>query len=146
MVRRPASLTRVPHAPGFVAGVMNLRGRVVPVIEQRRRFAVAGDGAGAGRGAGRGARVLVVTMDGVQAGFAVDAVSEVLSVTPAELRATPDLAAGAAGLFDRVAVRSGGRMILLVDPKALLDQAERDLLAAFAAPNHEAADEAADRR
>ena len=51
MVRVPEALTRLPSAPAFIEGVMNLRGRVVPVIDQRRRFEVeasrAADGASA---------------------------------------------------------------------------------------------------
>ncbi len=132
VVRRPASLTRIPHAPGFVAGVMNLRGRVIPVIEQRTRFSVAATPAGTGQAG----RVLVVTMDGLQAGFAVDAVTEVLRIAATNLRPTPGLTGGGggSGLFDRVAMQRDGRMILLADPKALLDQAERDLLSALAEP------------
>jgi purine-binding chemotaxis protein CheW len=124
VVRRPASLVRLPRAPAFVEGVMNLRGRVVPVIDQRQRFAVGGETT-------LGRRVIVVTMDGLQAGFAVDAVSEVLSVSAAELQPAPEFDTGAVGLFDRVAIKTGGQMILLISPKALLDQAERDLLASL---------------
>ncbi len=121
VVRRPDALTRLPRAPDFVDGVMNLRGRAVPVIDQRRRFAVAAPGT-------RGRRVIVVTVDGLQAGFAVDAVSEVLRVPSSELRQAPVLDADGAPVFDRVAIRTGGRVLLLISPKALLDQAERDLL------------------
>ena len=70
-------------------------------------------------------------MDGLQAGFVVDAVSEVLSVPASELRQAPEFDTGGAPLFDRVAVERGGRMILLVSPKGLLQQAERDLLASL---------------
>lgn len=126
VVRHPGALTRIPHAPDFVEGAMNLRGAVLPVIDQRRRF-------GAGEAGGRG-RIVVVTVDGLRAGFAVDAASEVLAVTAAELSPAPELAEGRARVFDRVArVERGGRMILLVDPRALLDAAERDLLAAMSA-------------
>ena len=45
IVRRPDQLTRVPRAPAFVEGVMNLRGKIVPVIDQRQRFGVAGEAA-----------------------------------------------------------------------------------------------------
>lgn len=121
VARRPDRLTRLPHAPGFVEGIMNLRGHPIPVIDQRQRFAAAGD-------AGFGARVIVVTVDGLQAGFAVDAVLEVLAVPTADLRSAPQFDTEAEPLFDRVAINRGGRMILLISPRALLNQAERDLL------------------
>ncbi|WP_426959533.1 chemotaxis protein CheW [Muricoccus radiodurans] len=128
VARRPGSLTRVPRAPAFVEGVMNLRGAVVPVIDQRRRFAAEGTAAGPG------GRVVVVTVEGVRAGLAVDAVTEILSLPAGSLAPAPALAAGEVAVFDRVAtVERDGRMILLIEPRALLDAAERDLLAAMAA-------------
>ena len=87
VVRLPDALTPVPRAPAFVEGVMNLRGRVVPVIDQRRRFEVEPSGSG------RRERVIVVTIDRMQAGFVVDGVSEVLRVPVGQLRPTPELAA-----------------------------------------------------
>jgi purine-binding chemotaxis protein CheW len=133
VVRRPETLTRIPHAPEFVVGAMNLRGAVLPVIDQRRRFGTEGSQVGG--------RIVVVTIDGVRAGFAVDAVSEVLPIPAADLSPAPELAAGGTRVFDRVArVERGGRMILLIDPRALLDAAERDLLAALAARAGGAAD------
>jgi len=140
VVRRPAHLTRVPGAPAFMQGVMNLRGQVVPVIDQRQRFALKDSEHGSGR------RVLIVTIDGLRAGFVVDAVSEVVNIPVTELHEAPSLAADGTSVFDRVAMferpDSGGKggdrareknMILLVDAKALLDRAERDLLANLAA-------------
>ncbi|WP_191061654.1 chemotaxis protein CheW [Geminicoccus harenae] len=126
VLRLPATLTRVPRAPGFIEGVMNHRGKVLPIIEQRRRFGVAGEGAGSRR------RVIVTTIGDRQAGFVVDAVSEILSVPADRLQPTPDLAADGRRMFDRVAnLDLAGRMVLLVDPQELLDRAERDLLAAL---------------
>jgi purine-binding chemotaxis protein CheW len=128
VVRHPGTLTRIPHAPDFVEGVMNLRGKVVPVIDQRRRFAAGG------RPAARGRRIVVVTIEGLRAGFAVDSVSEVVGLPADSLSPTPQLTAGDSRIFDRVATAGpDGRMTLLVDPKALLDRAERDLVAAIAA-------------
>jgi purine-binding chemotaxis protein CheW len=126
VVRRPDTLTRVPRAPAFVEGVMNLRGKVVPVIDQRQRFASAGSGS-------RNRRVLIVTIDGLQAGFTVDSISEIISAMPHELTPAPELSADGVRVFDRVVrLERDGRMILLVDPRALLDRAERDLLVVIA--------------
>jgi purine-binding chemotaxis protein CheW len=96
-VRHPGALTRIPRAPDFLEGVMNLRGSVVPVIDQRRRFAIQ-----QWRRLGR-RRIIVVRLDGLLAGFAVDAVSEIAGIDPAALAATPDLAADGGQIFDRVA-------------------------------------------
>ncbi len=126
VVRVPDALTRLPKAPAFIEGVMNLRGRVVPVIDQRRRFKLDA------QGERRRERIVVVRIDELQAGFVVDTVSEVLKISQAQLRQTPDLAADGSQVIDRIAnIEVEGRMILLLDPRELLDRAEKDLLAAM---------------
>jgi purine-binding chemotaxis protein CheW len=122
IVRLPDTLTRVPRAPAFIEGVINLRGRVVPVIDQRRRFQAPGDGAEGRR------RLVVTTVDERPAAFVVDKETDILSISTDRIAPTPELAADSARLFDRT-LDVDGRLILLIDPKALLDRAERDLLA-----------------
>jgi len=126
VVNLPERLPRLPRSPDFVAGVMSLRGKVVPVVDQRRRFGVEGE-----TPAGR-RRVIVTTIGDLRAGFAVDQVSEILQLTEGQLRSTPELTAEAGRLFERIAELDGGRrMILLVNPQQLLDRAESDMLAAM---------------
>ncbi|PXA90442.1 chemotaxis protein CheW [Caulobacter sp. D4A] len=123
VVRLPETLTRLPKAPAYVQGVMSLRGRVIPVIDQRKRFAVRGEAAGETR------RVVVVTVDGLQAGFAVDAVSRILEVEAGDLMPAPELSGDGDRLFDRAAkVEREEDVILLIDTRALLERAETDLL------------------
>ncbi len=123
VARPPAKLTRLPRAPGFVQGVMNLRGQVIPVIDQVQRFA-ATTVSGARR------RVIVVRLGEVQAGFLVDAVSEVMRVPESALRAAPELGGESMRIFASVAnLEEAGRMILIVSPQELLDRTEREMLA-----------------
>jgi len=119
----PEKLTRLPKAPAFVEGVMNLRGQVIPIIDQRRRF--LGDAA-----SGKRRRVVVVSLGDIQVGLVVDAVSEVLRVPADALRAAPELGSEGTRVFDRVADFGEG-MILIVEPRELVDRAERDMLAAM---------------
>jgi len=124
IVQLPDTLTRVPKAPAFVAGVMNLRGRALPVIDLRQRFqsSVA---------ASSRPRVVVVATDQLQAGFIVDGVSEILRVEEGTISAAPAMPGGGARLFDRVTTGESGAVVLIVDPQELLDRAERDLLKSF---------------
>ncbi len=127
VIRLPETITRVPGAPAFVAGVINHRGRVTPLVDQGMRFSTATVSTDARR------RVIVASLDGLCAGFIVDAVDQVVSIPERALQAAPELATGDAGVFDRIAsVEHGGALVLLVDPRQLLDQAERDILRALA--------------
>jgi purine-binding chemotaxis protein CheW len=125
VMRLPDRLTRVPRAPSFVEGVMNHRGKVLPVIDQRRRFDIHGDGVPERR------RVIVTSVHGLEVGFVVDGVSQILGLTPDQLRRTPEMTADGASLFSRIADLGDGRLVLLIEPRELLDRAERDLLAAL---------------
>lgn len=126
VVRIPETLASLPRAPQFVEGIMNLRGRPIPVIDQRRRFDAPAE-------SGQRRRVIIVSLGDLQAGFVVDAVSDVMRIARKDLSAAPDLGDGAVRMFDRVAnLEADRRMILLVQPRELLDRAERDLIAAMA--------------
>lgn len=125
VVALPEKLTRLPKAPSFVQGVMNLRGVVIPVIDQARRFGV--DAA-----SGRKRRVVVVRIGDLSAGFVVDGVSEVLRVEASALRPAPDLGSAETRVFDRVAnLAAEQRIVLIVSPRELLDRAEQDLLSSI---------------
>ena len=125
VMRLPDRLTRVPRAPSFVEGVVNHRGKVLPVIDQRRRFNIDGESPPERR------RVIVTTVEGLEAGFVVDGVSQILALTPDQLRPTPELTAESSSLFSWVADLGNGRLVLLIEPRELLDRVERDLLSAL---------------
>ncbi|HEY8005175.1 MAG TPA: chemotaxis protein CheW [Phenylobacterium sp.] len=122
----PATFTRLPKTPKFLEGVINLRGEVLPVIDQRRRFEMAPKEDPDGR------RLIVLRTERHRAGVIVDGVSEVLRC-PAELIGeAPDLAGEVNRLVNGVInLEDAGRLVLLLDPAELLTRAERGLLDAF---------------
>ena len=122
VARLPAKLTRLPKAPAFVQGVMNLRGQVIPVIDQAQRFGAASSGSSR-------RRVIVVRIGEVQAGFVVDTASEIVRVNATSIRTAPDLGNTQTRVFERVAnLTDEQRIILIVSPRELLDRAEQDVL------------------
>jgi purine-binding chemotaxis protein CheW len=126
VVRLPDVVTRVPNAPAFVSGLFNMRGKAVPLIDQRTRFAVKDEGVSVK------SRAIVVTMDQVQVGFVVDSVSEIVGIAAGDLSRTPEFS-DETGIFDRVAeLGEDRRMVLLVNPRELLTRAEQDIVAALA--------------
>lgn len=123
VVRHPGVLARIPSTPGFVAGAMNLRGKPIPVIDQAQVFGIPEPG--------QPRRIIILRSGDRQAGFAVDAASELLTVTGAELRPAPALTIGRTQVFDRIAtLNRDGRMILLMNPDMMLGEVERGIIEA----------------
>jgi purine-binding chemotaxis protein CheW len=123
IARPPERVTRLPKAPVFVDGVMNLRGGVLPIVDLRRRFDLAPKEEGGAQ------RILVLAIGGTRAGFLVDSVSEVMKVTVDAICPAPELSPDQMRLISRVVnLESSGRIILLVDCAQLLDQVEIDVL------------------
>ena len=126
VARAPDRVTRIPKAPKFLKGVINLRGAVVPVIDQRQRFDMPQLDKGDGR------RLVVVQTGRHRAGLIVDSVSEVLRTTADGIKDAPDLTEDIARLVTGVVnIEAEGRILLILDPAELLTRAERGLLDKF---------------
>lgn len=126
VARVPEQITRLPKAPKFLEGVVNLRGEVLPVVDQRRRF----DMPKLERTEGR--RLIVVRTERHRAGLIVDSVSEVLRSTADAIEPAPDLTGDITRLVHGVInLEAQRRIVLLLDPAELLTRAERGLLDVF---------------
>lgn len=108
-ILRPQKLTRMPRAPHFVKGVMNLRGRVFPVVDLKRRLAMASTAGDAK------SRIMVVDFHGDTMGLMVDEVKEVFRGQPQDLELAPNLALGVTADYLSGVVSQRERMILLLD-------------------------------
>lgn len=128
VARLPEQVTRLPRAPAFLKGVINLRGAVLPIIDQGARFDLP---EGAGETAGAARRLIVARIGGSHVGFIVDGVSEVLRVPADAVDPAPDVAGEPPVLEGVLNLEETGRMILLLDPAALLSHAEKGLLDAL---------------
>jgi purine-binding chemotaxis protein CheW len=119
IVRVPESLTRVPRTPAFVEGVINLRGTVLPVIDQRARLGLPllqrRDGQ----------RIMVYLLGGTRTGFIVDSVAEVLRIPQSDIAPAPELSGEQNPLISRIANLQGAkRLVMLIDPQHLLQGRE----------------------
>ncbi len=124
IVRVPEDLTRIPRTPDFIEGVVNLRGTVLPVVDQRRRFGLPSHERNDRQ------RIMVLQIAGGRTGFIVDQVTEVLKLPRSAIEAAPELSREQARLIRRVAnLEAQKRMVLLLDPAQLLDAGEIDALA-----------------
>jgi purine-binding chemotaxis protein CheW len=120
---RMVDLTRVPNAPEFVEGVINLRGKVIPVIGLRKRFAMEP------REHDKQTRIVVVELHGSVVGFVVDSVSEVLRIPADTVEPPPRLAKTKREYVCGVGKLSN-RLLLLLDVDRLLSDAESAAIAA----------------
>jgi purine-binding chemotaxis protein CheW len=112
-VFRVVAVTPLPEAPPWVCGVMDVRGRVIPVVDLRERLGMPA------REPDLSTPIVVVETGGVAAGLVADEVVEVLAL-PGEAVEPPDPAAGTARLVTSLA-RSGDRLVLVLDTEALCE-------------------------
>ncbi|SDE97402.1 chemotaxis protein CheW [Rhodospira trueperi] len=120
IIRLPDQFSKVPKTAAFIDGMVNLRGAVLPVVDLRVRL-------GMDRRADRDdrQRIMVLNLGGAQTGFVVDSVSEVLRLQGSEIEEAPRMSAEQARMMGSVAnLKKQGRMILLIDPRCLLDKGE----------------------
>jgi purine-binding chemotaxis protein CheW len=113
-IRRVAEITSVPRAPEFVRGVINLRGRILPVLDLRRRL-------GLGEVAdGPAARIVVVRVKERLLGLLVDGASQVLKVPVSHIEPPPEEVVQKGGDYIRGVAKLDDRLIILVDLERLL--------------------------
>jgi len=109
-------ITRIPHVPAFVEGVTNLRGRVIPVLDMRKRFGLPPTERS------KENRIVIVEMNEEITGMIVDGVSEVLRIPADSIEPPPPIVAGVDSACLRGMGKIGNRLIILLDvPKVLSD-------------------------
>ena len=117
IVRVP-EITAVPDAPDYVEGVINLRGKIISVIDLRKRF-------GEKRiERTRKNRILVAEIERKMVGLIVDAASEVLRISPNEIEDPPDVLDDAEIKYVTGVGKLNGRLIILVDLAKIMQKGE----------------------
>ena len=112
---RMVEVTRVPKAPQYVEGVINLRGKVIPIVDLRLRFGLSS------AEPTKETRIIVVDMSRIIIGMIVDSVSEVLRV-PSNLIEPPPGGRQGASEFTRGVGKIDNRLLIFLDLDRLLGQ------------------------
>ena len=121
-INRMVEITKVPKTPHFVEGVINLRGKVIPIIDLRKRF-------GVGEATfDRQTRIVVVDIEGMIIGLIVGSVSEVLRLPNSTVEPPPPMVAGIESEYIQGVGKLDDRLIILLDLDSLLSKDERALL------------------
>lgn len=119
---RPVEITRVPNAPTYVEGVINLRGRIVPVVDLRKRFGLPR------RDHDKNTRIIVVELTDKVVGFMMDAVKEVIRVERSVIEPPPDLAIGIDAHYITGVAKLDDRLLILLDLDEVLSAEEQAAL------------------
>lgn len=109
--------TRIPNAPSYIKGVVNLRGVIVPIVDLRLKLACSA------AEYTPSTVVIVLALRGRVVGVVVDSVSDVLDLEQAAIKAPPELSDQSGPEFITGIASTGDRMLMLVDIEALLGDA-----------------------
>jgi purine-binding chemotaxis protein CheW len=107
-------ITEVPDMPPFVRGVINLRGKVIPVMDVRIRFGLAP------KSYDDHTCIVVVNLNGVSVGLIVDTVSEVLSISENQIDPPPSVRKGESSRYIKGLGKIGESVKILLDIQQLL--------------------------
>ncbi len=113
-------ITRVPRTPPFVRGVVNLRGKVIPIMDLRLKFGMDAGGAES--------CIIVVQLRGVQIGIVVDRVSEVLNISASDIEPPPSFGADVQTEYLLGLAKGQDRVRLLLDIERALSSSEVEVL------------------
>ncbi|MBN1302519.1 MAG: chemotaxis protein CheW [Melioribacteraceae bacterium] len=108
-INRMLQITKVPNTSSFIEGVINLRGKVIPVVDLRTKFGfskIEHD---------KNTRIVVVELISKTVGFIVDEVSEVLRIPKGITEAPPEMISGINSDFITAVGKLEDRLIILLD-------------------------------
>jgi purine-binding chemotaxis protein CheW len=123
---RLQQITVIPGAPECVEGVINLRGKVIPVLDLRKRFHLHIDEHT------RSSRIVVVEINNQTLGLIVDGVSEVLRIQTDRIEPPSPLVTGIDSRYLRGIAKLEGRLIVLLDLDQVLSPIEQQQIEAAA--------------
>ncbi|MFA6449896.1 MAG: chemotaxis protein CheW [bacterium] len=123
IVRIPP-ITRVPRSPAFIMGLINLRGKVIPVIDLHKRFGVEKNEITPS------ARIIVAELGPRTTGLLVDSVSLALKLDASQIEPPPQIVDGGSSEYIKGVGKTDGRLIIILDVDKFLSDEEQTRLAA----------------
>jgi purine-binding chemotaxis protein CheW len=111
-------ITRVPQTPDYIKGLINLRNTVIPIVDLRLRFGLTQEETS------DETRIMVVNVQGKTIGIIVDAVSEVLRISPEQIAPPPPTVAGLGQEYLTGLVKLDKRLLILLDIDKILTEEE----------------------
>jgi purine-binding chemotaxis protein CheW len=119
---RMTTITHMPNTPPHVDGIINLRGKVIPIISMRKRFGLMESENNTHT------RIIVMDMGGELTGFIVDSVSEVIRISGSEIQPPPTVTTGGVDQeFICGVINRAERLLVLLDLDKMFTQEEKQL-------------------
>lgn len=125
-INRMVEITRVPNTSEYVEGVINLRGKVIPIIDLRARFNLER------KNHDKNTRIVVVELNGKVVGFVVDSVSEVLRIKSSVTEPPPAIVAGIDADYITAVGKLDDRLLILLDLEKVFSEEKYQELQAVA--------------
>jgi len=121
IIRMP-TITKMPNVPQHVEGIINLRGKVIPIISMRRRFGLVENQNNSQT------RIIIMDVVGSLTGFIVDAVSEVIRIHSSEIQPPPSmvLSGGIGQEFITGVFNHAERLLIIMDIDRMFSEDERE--------------------
>ncbi len=117
-INRMVEITKVPQAPHYVEGVINLRGKVIPIVDLRKRFNLEL------KEHDKNTRIVVVDINGNIMGMIVDAVSEVLRLDAGTIEPPPEIVTGVNAEYIKGVAKLDDRLLIFLDLSKVIDISE----------------------
>lgn len=117
-INRMMNITRIPNAPDFVEGVINLRGKIIPVVDLRKKLGFPS------KEHDKSTRIIVVELEGIVLGFIVDSVSEVLRIPSSTIEPPPSIIRGIESEFIEGVGKLEDRLLILLELKKIFTTTE----------------------
>lgn len=119
-INRMIVVTQVPNAPEYIDGVINLRGKVIPIIDLRTRLGLPR------KQHDKDTRIIVVELGGKTVGFVVDAVREVLRIPKSITEPPPSIVGGINSQYITAVGKLEDRLLILLDLDKVLSTEEKE--------------------
>jgi purine-binding chemotaxis protein CheW len=114
-INRMVEITKVPQAPHYVEGVINLRGKVIPIVDLRKRFNLEL------KEHDKNTRIVVVDIGGNIMGMIVDSVSEVLRLPANTVEPPPEIVTGINSEYIKGVAKLDDRLLIFLDLSKVID-------------------------
>lgn len=121
-INRMTDITKIPNAPEYVEGAINLRGSTIPIIDLRKKLGFNG------ASTGESSRIVVVELKKAVLGFIVDSVSSVLRIPIDTIEPPPSLVSNTESHYMKGVGKLDDRLIILLDLEKVFDGSLQDSL------------------